>query len=323
MITRRSYDQYCAAARALDVLGERWTILVVRELLLGPKRYTDLLTGLPGIGPNVLAARLRELQAAGVVTKRTLPPPAASTVYELTELGSLLRGVLRELTRWGANFLGPPRPGEHVRVAWVMAGMEASFRPELAAGLHESYEFRIDGEVFHIRVEDGEIEVRTGSAAEPAFVVTTEVDTFMAVGARLITNEEAVAAGRATFEGDPEAARRSIALLGPHFGEVSGGGGIVGALRSRLAPAAEEGVAGVLEFVVDDHHLRAVLSPGGVEVTEAPAPDADARFETDLATFIAIGTAGLTAQDAVAAERATISGDIELLRDAFAFAETP
>src|SRR5688572_7475316 len=127
---RRTYAQFCPAARALDVVGERWTILLVRELLLGRKRYTDLLEGLPGIGPNVLAFRLRQLLEAGLVRKVKLPPPAASTVYELTELGEGLRPIVRELTRWGLNFLGPPQPSDHFRLGWVLSALEASFRPE-------------------------------------------------------------------------------------------------------------------------------------------------------------------------------------------------
>src|SRR3712207_6674695 len=97
----RSYDQFCALAKALDVLGERWTLLVVRELLLGPKRYSDLLEGLPGIGTNLLATRLKTLEANGLVARRRLPAPAASTVYELTDRGRGLEPALYELMRWG------------------------------------------------------------------------------------------------------------------------------------------------------------------------------------------------------------------------------
>src|SRR5438132_8507698 len=104
----RSYQQFCPAARALDVVGERWSLLVVRDLLTGPKRYTDLQAGLPGIGPNVLADRLRSLEGAGLIAKRRLPPPAASTVYELTELGSGLRPVLTALFGWGLRLVGAP-----------------------------------------------------------------------------------------------------------------------------------------------------------------------------------------------------------------------
>jgi DNA-binding HxlR family transcriptional regulator len=99
----KKYDQYCPMAHALDMVGDRWELLIVRELLPGPKRYTDLAEGLPGIGTNILAARLRDLEKCGVITKKTLPPPAASRVYELTDYGRGLRSVLRELALWGAR----------------------------------------------------------------------------------------------------------------------------------------------------------------------------------------------------------------------------
>ena len=108
---RKHYDQYCPIARALDLVGERWSLLVIRELMHGPKRYTDLVEGLPGIGTNILATRLRDLEQADVVARRTLPPPAASKVYELTDYGRALRPAMRELALWGARSLGPPNPG--------------------------------------------------------------------------------------------------------------------------------------------------------------------------------------------------------------------
>jgi DNA-binding HxlR family transcriptional regulator len=317
-VSNRSYEQYCAAARALDLLGERWTILIVRDLLLGPRRYTDLQSGLPGIGPNVLSTRLKELQEAAIVQKTDLPPPAASTVYELTGLGGELRPLVRELTRWGLNVLGSPRPGEHFRVAWLLSGMQATFRPALAAGLHETYEYRIDGEVFNARVDDGQLEVRSGAAADPAFVVTTDIDTFMAMGAKMIAPDEAEAQGRATLVGDRDAGARSIAMLGPSFDEAESGGGIIGGIRDRLAASARDGVEAIIAFTVDDHHLRVELADGEVSVAEAPAPDAQATFETDLETVMAIGTGRMSPGDAVVAERATVGGDVDLLKRAFA-----
>ena len=104
----KRYDQYCPMAHALDLVGDRWALLVVRELMHGPRRYTDLVEGLPGIGTNILAARLRDLEQADVVARRTLPPPAASKVYELTDYGRELRPAMRELALWGARSLGPP-----------------------------------------------------------------------------------------------------------------------------------------------------------------------------------------------------------------------
>src|SRR5262249_19104128 len=108
----RSYRQYCAVARGLDVVGERWTLLIVRGLLVGPKRYKDLLDGLPGIGTNLLAARLKELEKVGVVRRTVLPPPAGSTVYELTESGQALEPVVMALGRWGVRLMDEPHDGE-------------------------------------------------------------------------------------------------------------------------------------------------------------------------------------------------------------------
>lgn len=124
----KDYGQYCPIAHSLGLLGERWSLLVVRELLHGPRRYTDLAAGLPGIGTNILAARLKELEAGGVVRKVKLPPPAASTVYELTQHGEALRPVLHELARWGARSLGPPRPGD-LGPGWLGHALQVALVP--------------------------------------------------------------------------------------------------------------------------------------------------------------------------------------------------
>jgi DNA-binding HxlR family transcriptional regulator len=129
----KGYDQYCPIAHSLGMVGERWTLLVVRELLYGPNRYTDLLEQLPGIGTRILAERLKELEAAGLITKRRLPPPAASTVYELTEQGRLLRPVLHEFARFGARLLGPPPPDALVP-GWLLHALDIGLSPVSPAG---------------------------------------------------------------------------------------------------------------------------------------------------------------------------------------------
>jgi DNA-binding HxlR family transcriptional regulator len=138
----KHYDQYCPIARSLEVVGERWTLLVVRELMYGPKRYTDLAEELPGIGTNILAARLKELEAAGVVAKRKLPPPFASTVYELTAVGRGLRPVLHELARFGARLLGPPPP-DALEEGWLLQALDLTLAPISPRG---TFAFRIGGE---------------------------------------------------------------------------------------------------------------------------------------------------------------------------------
>src|SRR4051812_10552564 len=128
MAARRKYSQGCGTAYALDVIGDRWALLVVRELLLGPKRFTDLRDGLPGIGPNVLSQRLKELEDAGVLRRRVLPPPAGSTVYELTEWGSELEDIVVRLGRWGARSPAMPREAE-THPEWLGVRMRAVYHP--------------------------------------------------------------------------------------------------------------------------------------------------------------------------------------------------
>lgn len=129
----KRYDQYCPIACSLSLVGERWTLLVVRELMDGPKRYTDLVDGLPGIGTNILAARLKDLEAAGLASRHKLPPPAASTVYELTEAGRQLRPVLHELARFGARYLGPP-PLEGLEQGWLVGALDMAIAPLAPVG---------------------------------------------------------------------------------------------------------------------------------------------------------------------------------------------
>jgi DNA-binding HxlR family transcriptional regulator len=210
---KRSYDQYCALARALDVLGERWTLLLVRELLLGPKRYKDLLAGLPGIGTNLLAERLRHLDELGLIRRRALPPPAGSTVYELTELGHGLEPAVMELGRWGAHFLGEPRERDALQPGWFFVSIRATARPELAAKLDESYEFRIAGEAFHVVIDGGRLTSGQGAATDPDVVVSTDLETFIALLAQRVEPADVLARRAVEIEGDPAALSRFIDIF--------------------------------------------------------------------------------------------------------------
>jgi DNA-binding HxlR family transcriptional regulator len=160
----KRYEQYCPVAHALDLVGERWALLVVRELMHGPKRYTDLAESLPGIGTNILASRLRDLEACGLVAKRKLPPPAASRVYELTEYGLGLRPVMRELALWGARSLGPPSADDELFPGWLGNALETVLGPIAPPG---RFEFRVGEEVASL--VDGE--VVPGLLDEPDVVV--------------------------------------------------------------------------------------------------------------------------------------------------------
>ena len=160
----KRYDQYCPVAHALDLVGERWALLVVRELMRGPKRYTDLAEHLPGIGTNILASRLRDLEAGGVITKRTLPPPAASRVYELTDYGRSLRPVIRELALWGARSLGPPTAEDELFAGWLENALDTVLAPVAPPG---RFEFRVGDEI--AALVDGE--AQPGPIEEPDVVV--------------------------------------------------------------------------------------------------------------------------------------------------------
>jgi DNA-binding HxlR family transcriptional regulator len=160
----KRYDAYCPVAHALRLVGERWALLVVLELMHGPKRYTDLTDNLPGIGTNILASRLRDLEAHGLVTKRTLPPPAASRVYELTEYGQALRPVIRELALWGARSLGPPTDADELFPGWLANALDTVLAPFAPPG---RFEFRageevaslVDGEAFAGPIEEPDVVV--------------------------------------------------------------------------------------------------------------------------------------------------------------------
>jgi DNA-binding HxlR family transcriptional regulator len=203
MATTRTYGDGCAIARALDVVGERWALLVVRELLLGPKRYTDLRRGLPNASPNVLSERLRELERAGVVRRRTLPPPAASRVYELTDWGLQLEDTVIALGKWGtrAHALSeaPVRSADSIVL---------SLRAQLDPGdLQARFELRAGDDRFRIELADGAITAERGSADRPDATIEADPDTLDAVlrGRRPLTD--------AKIEGDAAAVERLVRLF--------------------------------------------------------------------------------------------------------------
>ncbi len=173
----RRYEQYCPMAHALDLVGDRWALLVIRELMHGPKRYTDLVEHLHGIGTNILAARLRDLEAHGVVSRRTLPPPAASKIYELTDYGRELRPAMRELALWGARSLGPPTARDELFEGWLANAMDIVMAPLAPPG---RFEFRagpeiaslVDGEVVAGPIDDADVVV----AGEPEGIYSLFVD---------------------------------------------------------------------------------------------------------------------------------------------------
>ena len=211
---RRSYGDPCGIARALDLMGERWAVLVVRELLLGPKRFTDLRGGLPGLGPDMLTERLRDLEQAGVVLRRTLPPPASSRVYELSEWGRELEPVVLALGRWGSRAPFPPGGAVLGIDAFVLA-LKTLFDPSAARGLRASYELRLGEHVFHARVSGSRLEITRGNVVHPDAVIDANPRTLSAVlwhGRRL---GEARRAGDIKVEGGRAVVDRFLQLFPP------------------------------------------------------------------------------------------------------------
>jgi DNA-binding HxlR family transcriptional regulator len=199
----RAYGQYCGFARALEIVGERWALLVVRDLLVSPKRFTDLLRGLPGIPSNVLTARLKELEEAGVVRRRVLPRPARSVVYELTEHGLELEAVVFSLGRWGAKLLGDPRPDEVVTPDSLVTALRTTFRPGAARGLRAGYELRMGEITIHARIENDTVEVAQG-ALPGADLVIEAGPAIRALMSGEMSPAEAIAGGSVHLTGDPE-----------------------------------------------------------------------------------------------------------------------
>jgi DNA-binding HxlR family transcriptional regulator/putative sterol carrier protein len=211
-MSRKGFGQICGLARALEIVGERWALLIVRDLVAGPKRFTDLRRGLPRIPTNVLSSRLKELERDGIVRRRTLPPPAASAVYELTEYGLELDEVMLRLGLWGARSLGPPEEGAVMTADGMMMAMRATFRPEAAEGLDAVYELRLGDVTLHAAVDEGRVVTASGPAEDPDVVLETSPADLAALLSGELEPKEAVAAGRLRARGEP-------ALLAP-FAEL-------------------------------------------------------------------------------------------------------
>ncbi|WP_416959479.1 winged helix-turn-helix transcriptional regulator [Streptomyces sp. Agncl-13] len=199
MSPRRSYDQYCSAARALDLVGDRWTLLIVRELLAGPRRYTDLHADLPGVSTDVLASRLKDMERDGLTTRRRLPPPGAAYVYELTGRGRELLPVLQALGTWGASELGERRPTDAVRAHWFALPLLRALEGE---GL---VEVRLEEGEFHVYAgveADGAVYGEGPAPREPDARLVLDVDTCTAVAQGELSLPDAVRAGRVEVSGD-------------------------------------------------------------------------------------------------------------------------
>lgn len=211
----RTYNQYCGLAYALDVVGERWTLLIIRELMAGPRRFKDLMVGLPDISTNLLTERLKSLEEQGVLRRRVLPPPAGSTVYELTALGQSLEQSLLELGKWGSQFVPPSMDGVNVlRLNSYALTLKTFFRPERAAAVDQTYALDIGGETLRVRIRHGEIDVRQGDMADADAIFHTDVPTYLGLLQGQIDPDAAAAQGLVRIEGDQSALRRFLSICG-------------------------------------------------------------------------------------------------------------
>jgi DNA-binding HxlR family transcriptional regulator len=223
--TKRSYDQFCALARALDRLGERWTLLIVRNLLLGPRRYSDLLAELPGMTTNLLAERLKSMESGGLVARRGA---RGATVYELTPLGAALEPAIMELGRWGGRFMDAPKKTDTVNIGWGLLSMKRRYR----GGLRALVEFRIGERRFELGFEPAYLSVRERDAARPDLVVSGELSAFQDWLFRAAPAPALRRAGRLTVTGNPRAYKGLLLAFLP----LGGGTGRAGPTNKTATP---------------------------------------------------------------------------------------
>jgi DNA-binding HxlR family transcriptional regulator len=209
-MAKRTYSQYCGLAHALDIVGDRWTLLIVRDLATGPRRFGDLLRGSPGLSTNLLSERLKQLEDARIIERIVA---GRGVAYALTQDGERLAGAIAPLGAWGAARLGP-LADRAFRPEWLMFSLRAAFKPDEARGVYDCYEFRVSGHAIWAVIEDGEIELTTDKPCEPDFTITTDVPTLAKLGGGTVSIEEAVASGAAVARGDPAAGGRALAILG-------------------------------------------------------------------------------------------------------------
>lgn len=182
IMKQRVYAQYCAIARSLDVIGERWTLLIVRELLTGPKRFKSLQQNLPGIGTNLLTTRLKHLEEHQIVQKIKLPPPASVNAYDLTDFGHGLETVLISIIKWGGGYLAKGQGDDYARSGWAILGIRGLFQPKKAEGVELTCQFLIDDEAFWISINQGKIMTLEGQIGTPDITLIMKGETFLGLG---------------------------------------------------------------------------------------------------------------------------------------------
>jgi len=217
-VADKLYGQYCGLAKALDLIGERWTLLIVRDLYFGPRRFSDLEAGLRGISTAVLTDRLNRLEAERLIARRTLPPPAASKVYELTPDGQALARALVPLAGWGVRILAANRRKrtEAFRPAWGFLYLRETFDAASARGVHDVYEFHIDDSVISVIVDDGDMQVIEGHTGRAVDVeIHVDAATFIDVGVGRVRGRDAIREGKLRLIGSAAALRRYSSIIRP------------------------------------------------------------------------------------------------------------
>jgi DNA-binding HxlR family transcriptional regulator/putative sterol carrier protein len=220
-VARRSYSQYCGLARALDLVGERWMLLIVRDLAIRPRRFGEILDGLPGLGTSLLSERLKNLEDDEIIERAISGRGRGGVVYRLTGRGKALAHALQPLAAWGATFLDPAQ-GDMFSTDWLFFAIRSAFHPEAAAGVHDCYEFCVDNKIsFWITVDDGDIQITQTRPRKPDFTLEMQLSDLGGIASGQLDPQELVEQGRAKFHGDPHVASRALALFGarrtPHL----------------------------------------------------------------------------------------------------------
>jgi DNA-binding HxlR family transcriptional regulator len=201
----RTYGQFCGLARALEIVGERWSLLVVRDLMLGAKRFTDLQRTLPRIPVSILTSRLNELEEGGVIRRRVLSQLDAGVVYELTEYGSELDQIVLDLGLWGARSLSHPKPDDAFSLDTAIISLYATFQEEAAAGVHLNYEVHhLGGEmIVHAMIDDGALKASAGALPDADLVIEPQGPALYDLLTGSLSAQEAIDGGKVRLQGDP------------------------------------------------------------------------------------------------------------------------
>jgi DNA-binding HxlR family transcriptional regulator len=215
MTAKRDYGQFCGLAAGLNVIGERWTLLIIRELLIGPARFNELIDNLPGIGPNLLSERLRSLSENGLVEQAAMSGDGRAKLYRLAPLGEQLRGPVLALANWGLGFLQEKDRAGATRAEWGFLAVQSMVLDKNIPDVeHEVYEFQVSEQIFTIEVRNGKVSFGRGKADKPDLTIECDADTFIRVGARMLSPFEAIATGDVRIKGSSEAVQRCTRMLG-------------------------------------------------------------------------------------------------------------